>query len=307
MSRQSVVMTGASGFIGARLQAALLETDRGVTAVIRPSSPNLERISPACTIVRSDLEDEDQLASACSAADAVIYCAGTVRGRGPADFNPANVGGVGHLVGVLNHSGSQIPFLLISSLAASRPEISDYARSKHLGEEELTSQANFPWTIFRPPAVYGPGDTEIRRLLRMARQGLVTRLGPPDQRLSLLHVDDLSDAVIAWLDSWRKCQGQTFSLDDGRPGGYDWQAIAAAAGNGRRVSLGIPRSLLSVVATANMALSAVFNYPPMLTPGKVRELTQTDWLCDNTRLTRATGWKPSTDLQKGIRQMFGRA
>ncbi len=307
MSQQSVVMTGASGFIGARFQAALLENDRSVTAIIRPSSPNLGRLSPACTIVRSDLHDKEQLASACSQADAVIYCAGTVRGRGPGDFNAANVKGVAHLVGALNHSGSQIPFLLISSLAAARPEISDYAQSKFLGEKELTSQANFPWTIFRPPAVYGPGDTEMRPFLRMARRGLVTRLGPSDQRLSLLNVDDLSDAVIAWLDSWRKCQGQTFTLDDGRPGGYDWQAIAAAAGYGRHFLLGIPRPLLSVAATANMALSAVFNYPPMLTPGKVRELTQTDWICDNTRLTQATGWEPSTDLQTGIRQMFGDA
>jgi hypothetical protein len=43
----------------------------------------------------------------------------------------------------------------------------------------------------------------------------------------------------------------------------------------------------------------------MLTPGKVRELTQADWLCNNTDLSSATGWSPQITLDKGIRMLFG--
>lgn len=304
MSPHPVLMTGASGFIGQRLQSVLLENGRGVCAIIRPFSPNFSQISPACEVVTAELSDREKLAAACANAEAVIYCAGTVRGRDPGDFKAANVDGVAHLVDNLNHSGSQAPFLLISSLAASRPEISDYANSKYLGEKALETNASFPWTIFRPPAVYGPGDREMLPILKMARRGLVTRPGPPGQRLSLLHVDDLSRAVLAWLESWQECQGQTFTLDDGRANGYDWQAIAEAATKGRYLSLGIPRSLLAVAANINLGLSAVFSYAPMLTPGKVRELTQPAWLCDNSELNRATGWEPSIDLESGIRQLF---
>jgi len=42
----------------------------------------------------------------------------------------------------------------------------------------------------------------------------------------------------------------------------------------------------------------------MLTPGKVRELTQPDWLCDNRPFTDASGWKPRVDLAEGARQLF---
>jgi nucleoside-diphosphate-sugar epimerase len=39
----------------------------------------------------------------------------------------------------------------------------------------------------------------------------------------------------------------------------------------------------------------------MLTPGKVRELTEREWLCDNSAFTAATGWRPRTELARGLR------
>lgn len=304
MSPQHVLLTGATGFIGQHLQSALLESGRSITAIVRPSSAHTAQIHPSCNIVHCELSDREGLAAVCAEADAVIYCAGTVRGRTLDDFKAANVDGVSSLIAALNHSGSQAPFLLVSSLAASRPEISDYAHSKFLGEQELQTKANFPWTIFRPPAVYGPGDKEMMPILRMAQRGIVTPTGPRGQRLSLLHADDLASATLAWLDGWQHCRDQLFTLDDGRPGGYDWRAIAETASGGRFHSLGIPRSLLFAVARINLTLSGLFGYAPMLTPGKARELTQDNWLCDNSRLTRAIGWKPAIGLQTGIRQLF---
>lgn len=297
-------MTGATGFIGRRLCSLLTENGHGITAIVRPSSANAGNLSSACRAIRADLSDRKRLATACADASAVIYCAGEVRGGNPEAFKAANVAGVEQLVGVLNRAGRHKPFLLISSLAASHPELSDYANSKFLGERALADEAAFPWTIFRPPAVYGPGDREMLPILRLASRGLVARPGPRDQRLSLLHVDDLSRAVLAWLDNWQDCAGKTFTLDDGRPGGYGWEAIAQAAAGDRYLQLGIPRPLLKSVAAINLGLSNLFSYAPMLTPGKVRELTQDAWLCDNSELTRTTGWSPSIDLESGIKQLF---
>ena len=144
-------------------------------------------------------------------------------------------------------------------------------------------------------------------LLRNARRGLVLRPGPPAQRLSLLHVDDLARAVRAWLESWRRCENQCFTLDDGHPGGYDWKDIAEAAAPGRALQLGIPRQLLASLAQVNYTLSGILGYAPMLTPGKVRELTADDWLCDNSALTRTTGWEPTIDLAAGMRLLFDSA
>ncbi|NNJ65664.1 MAG: NAD(P)-dependent oxidoreductase [Xanthomonadales bacterium] len=304
MSPRRVLLTGATGFIGQRLQKALLEAGFELTALIRPSSRRSARLAPRCRRIEAELADSAKLAPLLPEFDAVIYAAGSVRGRGIEDFQAANVDGVAGLVELLNRAESEQPFLLVSSLAASRPELSDYAASKRAGEDALGESARFPWTIFRPPAVYGPGDREMRPILRMASRGLLARPGPAPQRLSLIHVDDLARAVLAWLEHWDACRGRSFTLDDGRPGGYDWESIGRAAGSRQPRILGIPRPLLGATARLNLLASRLLGYSPMLTPGKVRELTQDDWLCDNSALSRATGWTPAIDLETGLRRLF---
>ena len=49
---------------------------------------------------------------------------------------------------------------------------------------------------------------------------------------------------------------------------------------------------------------AVTGQAPMLTPGKVRELRQSRWLCDNRAFTLATGWAPQIDLASGAARLF---
>jgi nucleoside-diphosphate-sugar epimerase len=255
----------------------------------------------------ADLSDGPSLEPAISNATAVIYCAGSVRGRCLEDFRAANIAGVRSIVDVMNGTDGHIPLLLISSLAASRPHVSDYANSKFLGEQEVLQHARFPWSIFRPPAVYGPGDKEMLPILKLARKGLVMPPGPPDQRLSLIHVDDLAAAAAAWLKSWEKCLNQVYTLDDGHAGGYDWHEIAETLSGGRYRRLNIPGWMLAGAGHINLAVSRLLGYSPMLTPGKARELTQADWLCNNTALSAATGWSPQITLKTGVSRLFGEA
>lgn len=301
---KSIVLTGATGFIGQHLQQALLANGWQVCALVRPSSAHKDKLLPGVRSLLTDFADTDQLASAVTDCKAVIYCAGSVRGRNLKEFTAANIAGVRSVADAVNRKDSEIPLLLISSLAASRPGISDYANSKFLGEQELIDHARFPWTIFRPSAVYGQGDRELRPLLKMARKGIVTPAGPSQQRISLLHVDDLTAAALAWLRTWPACRKQVFTLDDGRSGAYDWREIAQIASGGKYHSFKIPVPLLMAAARTNLALSWLFGYAPMLSPGKARELIQPDWICDNKALTMATGWLPIIDLENGLKKTF---
>ena len=296
-----VLLTGATGFIGRRIQRALLQAGMAVRIVIRPGSLHRQHADQRCELIECSLDDSEGLAGAVSGTRAVVYCAGSVRGRVLADFLPANVGGVKSILQAMTCHAQGTPFLLISSLAASRPGISHYALSKHLGEQAVHAHAPSSWTILRPPAVYGPGDTEIAPLLKWARRGLAIRTGPEDQRVSLLFADDLALAVVAWLNAWEHCTGMTCAIDDGHRGGYDWPAIVHAAGSSRYRAVRVPFALLAAVAWFNLAISRLAGYQPMLSPGKARELTQADWLCDNTAFARATGWQPQTGLPSGIR------
>jgi nucleoside-diphosphate-sugar epimerase len=299
-----VLLTGATGFIGQHLQKALLADKTPALAVVRPDSGNKNFLLDETGLLLADLAENDRLVAAMTGASAVIYCAGSVRGRRLEDFRGANIAGIRSVVDAMNQAGTEIPLLLISSLAASRPDVSDYANSKYLGEQEVMNHAAFPWTIFRPPAVYGPGDKEMLPILKLARKGLVMPPGPRDQKLSFIHVADLASAALAWLHSWKKCDHMIFTLDDGHSGGYDWHEIAetAAAGSYRR--LNIPNWILFGAGHINLAMSRLLGYAPMLTPGKARELTQADWLCNNKALNEATGWSPEIDLKMGVNSLF---
>lgn len=303
-SSTTVFITGATGFIGQRLVSGLLEQGIRVRAMVRPDRKNDSRLPAGCEQVPVGLTDVDTLTAVVAQCNAVIYCAGSVRGRSAEDFSFANIIGVKSVLEALQHSGSAPPLLLLSSLAASRPELSDYAYSKYAGEQLLHDRSDQAWTILRPPAVYGPGDREMLPVLKMIRRGLLAHAGAADQRLSLLHVDDLVNAMITWISAPQKCLNQTYAIDDGTPGGYNWMAIGEAVSEKKFKLLRVPHFILSSVARLNLMFSGLLGYSPMLSPGKVRELVQPQWLGDNKAFSEATGWKPKLDLKQGARQLF---
>ena len=298
-----VALTGGTGFVGRRLQRSLIDAGLIPRVLVRPGSANAGHVLDGSESLQVALDDRIALADAVQDCAAVIYCAGSVRGRRPADFHAANVAGIEALIEALTGRATPPPVLLISSLAASRPQLSDYAASKHLGERCLAAYPG-PWTALRPTAIYGPGDRELRPLFALMRRGIVPATGPRGQRLSFLHVDDLAAAVLAWLQHWPACRDGIFPLHDGRPNGYDWRDIGHAVA-GRPVSpIPVPQALLALAAHGNRLLSSLIGYAPMLTPGKLREINQPDWLADNSEFTAATGWTPTIDLATGVARLF---
>lgn len=302
--RRPVLLTGATGFIGRHLTRHLLDLGHPVHALVRPASAARAQLDPRCRVIVAELADRPALAAALTEVGHVVYGAGAVRGGAAADFQAANVAGVRHLVEALGATPQAPPLVLISSLVASRPALSDYALSKHDGEAVLHAAPALCWSILRPPAVYGPGDTELQPLFELIRRGIALRPGPPGQRLALLHVDDLVRAIGAALLAPEACRGATYAIDDGRSQGYSWAEIAAAITRRRVREVAVPGALLGAAGRINRLAARVFGYLPMLTPGKARELQQATWLCDNSPFTLATGWQPEIDLEQGAAALF---
>jgi nucleoside-diphosphate-sugar epimerase len=173
-----------------------------------------------------------------------------------------------------------------------------------------TEFADLSYTIFRPPAVYGPGDRELRALLWWLCRGILFVPRGVPARLSLLHVSDLAAAVRAWLDSAASATaGCIFTLDDGRPGGYAWEDIRRVGAKLRRlpvVQIAVPRALLQLAAGINTLRTHISSgYRPMLTHGKIRELYHHDWVCDHHALQAACGWQPRIRLIDGLVMLAG--
>jgi nucleoside-diphosphate-sugar epimerase len=199
----------------------------------------------------------------------------------------------------------------MSSLAAREPQLSHYAASKRRGEAALAATSpSLRWTVLRPPAVYGPGERELAPLFRWIARGVAPLPSGAAGRFSLLYVDDLAQAVLRWLEA-DAGDGRVFELDDGRPGGYDWDAVLVAAArvlHGKRPvrRIAVPGAILRVVAHANLAAASLLGYAPMLTPGKLREISHPDWLCDSHDFAEATGWRATVLLEQGLARAYGR-
>ena len=306
-----IALTGATGFIGTTLITHLTNAGWRVRALYRPRSGRVPPNLPGVEWFAGDLNDAAALNTLVTGTHAVIHCAGAVRGASRADFDQVNEDGALRVSQAAARQVHTPRFLLISSLAARMPELSHYAGSKWRGESAIKATAeNLRWTVLRPPAVYGPGDRELLPLFRSIANGFAPLPAGANGRFSMIYVEDLAVAVVCWLTE-DTGYGQTFELDDGREGGYNWDAVLEIGGrvlrggaSVRRVPIPIP--LLNLAAYTNLAAAKLLGYAPMLTPGKVREITHEDWLCDNREFTQVTGWQPAFGLEQGLACIFNK-
>ena len=300
-----IALTGATGFIGGRVARRLLAEGYKLRALARPTS-NRSRLA-GCVIhwVEGALEDADSLSRLLHGVDAVVHCAGAVRGVTQAHFDRSNVDGVARLVRAAVEQHPVPRFLLISSLAAREPDLSYYASSKRQAETLLADKAgSMPWIALRPPAVYGPGDREMLPIWRWMVRGVAFEVGSPKARFSMLYVDDLAEAICRCLLNEHPLN-DVLELHDGNANGYSIQDITATIEHltAKRVrTVKVPLHLLEVLAFLNVNAARIFGYAPMLTPGKLRELRHPDWVCDNAAFTRNTGWTPRVTLEDGLRR-----
>jgi nucleoside-diphosphate-sugar epimerase len=299
-----VGITGATGFVGSHMCKLLHDRGYSLRLLLR-STPNSlpDALLAQSQLVFGSLQDPSALLALCSECDVIIHCAASVRGNTWDDFESTNVQGTARLIAAMEQQGCQY-YLHVSSLAATQPQLSWYSRSKHAAEQ-LVQQSALPGLILRPPAIYGPGDRELRPLLDMLyRGGPVLRVTSPDQQLALLHVDDLCAAMLACVQ--QRVQG-LYSLDDGTEEGYDWDSICAAVQqlSGRTVrTLQLPASVLHSMAYLNVHWSRWRGRKSMLNPGKARELCWSDWRTPAPRLQQVLDWQPAFTLPEGLRTLY---
>jgi len=299
-----VALTGGTGFIGRHVTSALAGEGIAVRSLIRDTPP--ESAGASVRWVRGDLRSPESLEELVRGADTVIHCAGLVRGSSYRAFDEVNAEGTASLAAAAEKGPTPERFLLISSLAARQPRLSWYAASKRRAEERLAEAAgdSLASAVFRPTAVYGPGDREMRPLFLAMRRGVLPVVGHAEGRITLMHVHDLARAVLAWVRADEPVTG-SFELHDGTPGGYAWSDVARIVDEAwhRRVRpVYIPESILFTAAALNLAAAKLIGTAPLLTPGKVRELTHPDWTCSNEAATGALGWEPRIDLPTALRR-----
>ncbi len=303
-NRKLIALTGATGFVGSHiLDRALMEGHRVKAITRRPQEkrPGLEWIA-------GDLHNKEALGSITGEADVLIHCAGIVKARRAEEFHEVNTNTLAHLLDLLAHRGGGAGgchVVFVSSLTARHPNISPYARSKFNAEEILKARGNkSPWTIVRPPAVYGPGDMEILKLFRAMKRGYVPVAGGANKSFSLIHGRDLAAAVLSILDHETAIH-KTLEPDDKKKGGYTVHDVAevATAELGRPVRpLAVPEALLHTLAFANEALAFATGKAPIFSRHKVREMAHSNWVSDPKPHKAILNWRPEIGIKEGVKE-----
>jgi nucleoside-diphosphate-sugar epimerase len=304
MARLAAV-TGATGFIGRLTVAALRQRGWDVRALVRRHPTDLLSPYHRLEIVLGDLDDPAALDQLVTGADAIIHLAGLVKALTPEQFYAVNEAGTEALLRAAVRRNPDAAFIHISSLAAREPQLSPYCDSKHRAEGKVAALGGKHWTILRPPAVYGPGDLEMLPLFKAAKAGWVPCPAVPESKLSMIHGQDLAEAIAACLDRQGPAQA-LYEIDDGAPGGYRWPdligALSGAIGH-KAHGVRVPRWLLALVARGNARMARLDHKPRVLFPPKVGEIYFPDWVCRGARLETVTGWRPKYDAWTGFKDV----
>jgi nucleoside-diphosphate-sugar epimerase len=295
-----VAITGSTGFIGSHILKLLLEHDYRIRTLVRTTS-NVTINHPNVEVIVGDLHNQSSLDKLTYNVDFIIHCAGRVRGANALSFIHDNVTGTKNILSAATQANN-CKFILISSLSAREPSISDYANSKHAGESALKQSELTQWTIIRAPAVYGPGDAELKPVFDWMKRGVLWVPGSAKQLFSLLHVADLSQLIMSQLNLTTE-PGKIIEPDDGNQ--YSWQQIQQISEDffHRKIRIiRLPSPMLSLAAHSNVLFSKLLNYSPMLTPGKVRELLHHNWVSEGA--SYIINWKPKVDLKIGLGTLY---
>ena len=200
----NILITGAAGFVGKNLTAAL--------ECIRDGK---DRTHPGLTIGELYLYDLDSpnslLEEACQKADFVFNLAGVNRPRTQEEFMQGNFGFASTLLNTLKQYGNICPVMLSSSIQATlvgRYANGEYGRSKKAGEDLFFAygeETGAKVLVYRFPNLFGmwcrPNyNSAVATFCHNYAHDLPITVNDPAVQLELLYIDDLVDEMIAALE-----------------------------------------------------------------------------------------------------------
>jgi nucleoside-diphosphate-sugar epimerase len=315
------LLTGASGFIGNSLAKLLLSRGHAVRALVRRTSSRvgLEGVS----FVEGDLATGAGLEAAVEGVEVVMHLAGLTKARTPEEYHLANAEGTRRLAAAAAAQAKPPRFVYCSSLAAAGPSraghpkteedteapISTYGRSKLAGEMALRAFADrLHSVILRPAIVYGPADREfLPSLLPMAKMGVMLKSGFGSKHYSLVHVDDLCEALYAAahkgakLDPLDSRSGVYFVSDDVE---YTWEQVcftlADAMGKRRPRVVALPDAFSYAAGLGGELQAKLRGTVAIINRDKAREMRAEAWTCSPARAKREIEYHPRVALRDGM-------
>ena len=312
-------VTGATGFIGSHLADSLLAQGYTVRTLVRKTSNRRWIQGKNIECIEGDVRDPASLHAFLAGADYIFHIAGVVKARAPEEYFHGNDTATRHMLeAARDHAPALRRFLFVSSQTAAGPApsadrpltedmpanpITTYGRSKIAAETTVKSFTDIvPWTIVRPPAVFGPRDTEIFIYFQTIAKGLNSLIGFGEKRLNLISTEDLVRGIILAATAEVSLH-QTYYLASTQA--YTWPEVGRISAKllaKRTVTVRLPHGLVYSVAAVAQLAAALQRKPATLNLEKARDITRQYWLCDSSKALRDLGWRDEVPLEEAIRR-----
>lgn len=323
---ESILITGASGFIGSFIAEEAVRRGMGTWAGVRASSSREYLQDRRLNFLELDFSRPDRLEGAlsrqkeaCGKFDYIVHCAGVTKCADRADFDRVNYRQTKLLIDTLRKL-DMVPrqFISISTLSVFGPIHEEdyspiletdtpqpdtaYGQSKLKAERYLQSLSDFPYVIFRPTGVYGPREKDYFLMAKSIRQHTDFAVGFRRQDLTFVYVKDIVQAVFLAME--KRVARRAYFLSDGEV--YSSRAfsdlIQKELGNPWVIHFRCPLFVLKVVSLLAERWARLRHQASTLNSDKYRIMKQRNWQCDITPTVDELGYRPAYDLERGVKE-----
>jgi nucleoside-diphosphate-sugar epimerase len=313
---RTVLLTGATGFLGSHVADALVAEGWSVRCTVRKTS-NLRWIeSLPVDRVTADVRSPDELQAALEGVDFVVHSAGLTRAKSDAEYHRVNAEGTQALALGAVDAGVR-RFVLVSSLAARGPDrrasdpgpavdrpTSAYGESKLAGERRLfqvlsQQSGTMQGVILRPGGIYGPRDEDSLNLFKVAKTGVMP-VPTAKGRLQPVYVKDVAEAVIRAV---ARPNVDMKPIPIVGPEIVSWADMGEALGNavGKPLRLvRIPNPIWQVGGSVAEAAARLVGLPPQFDRRTADDLSRLDWTADPREAESSLGWRATTRLREAM-------
>lgn len=311
-------ITGATGFIGSHLVDGLIEYNHDVYVLARKES-NTSKINSKSNLINIDLYNVDDLKEKLSDIEVIVHCGGALFGKNYEYFYKSNVQSTINLIEAVKTNKNFKHFIFISSLTAVGPSkkldeavnenskripITNYGKSKAEAEEYIEGQSEWlNYTIFRLPAVFGPRDTAIYSIFKLANFGFGSLIGFNKKYLSLVYSEDIKKVIVNSINKSDLFK-EIFFLSNSEY--YTWSQIMlilkTKLNKSFFVNLRLPHSIVFILAYINSFASKILGITPIFNVDKAKDFTQQFWICDNSKLKNQLKYNNFVDIDKAFEE-----
>lgn len=313
----TVLVTGASGFLGSHVVEQLSRLGRTVRALVRrTSNTKFLTTMPGVELAYGTVEDIESIRTALGGVTQVVHVAGLVKARSSKEFFAVNTGGTENVVRASKEHGVQ-KFVLVSSQAVGGPSpkggppvtvghetapVTDYGRSKLAAEwAVIDAKDQLESVILRPPAIYGPRDGEVLVFFKAVKSGVLPLTNPLDAMYSMIYGPDCGMACVNALDA-QVPSGSRYFIEDGEPISFAEmiRLVERAVGRKAWMRIPLPKNVVRAAAQVVETYGKVVGTPVMLTVDKCNELHASSWVCDGSLARRELGFEPKVRFRDGV-------